>query len=393
MRTFLVSSILGSASGMSISHLRGAPGVEKKEEKAGKNTTMLNPVKIDERGPRGHFYYAQTCADCFYKGDECGCQPAVEYFACLTKHCHDSKTDFFAERCTSLGDKCFKDININCRGADTTCTSKFNQLPMGGLGFDLDIDEDDAYCGPHGKCIGDIELKAHIKNGPKEETEVKPPKVITMASPGSPAPGPMAAAAPAAVKPVKDDKEEKENIWLECGLPKKDHADIDDKHDWILCQQEVKGEKEKCKIPMFSELKAGANKKAYCVLTEGKDGKRLTQPHWSKVINVHEKAKPCATTAAEAPKAEKPKPAPAPKKEEKPKEEEAPLVMGNTHKLPWMVEKENRAAATKVAEAEDAKKAKDDKEEKEEKEKADKPAKVVENDSGLPWMKGKPNSL
>jgi len=407
MRTLFLAAVLASASAVSISQLRGAPVVEKK---ADKKESMLNPLKTDARGPRGHFYYAQTCDDCFYKAPECGCKPAVEYFACLTKHCHDSKTVSFAEKCTVLSNKCSKDINVNCMGSDTVCTSKFNQLPTGGLGFVLDIDEDDAFCGPHGKCIGDIALSAVIKNGPQEEKKEEKVVKVTVASP---APGPMAPSSPspgpaavvvAVKKPVKEEK--KQEIWLECGLPKKENADIDDKHDWILCQKEVKGKNEKCKIPMFSELKAGAHKKAYCVLTEGKDGKRLTQPHWSKVINVHDKPKPSNTTAAvakkpeEAPKpeakkeekkAEKSKPEAAPKKDEKPKEEEtkkAPLATEDTNKLPWMVTKEERAADRKLKEAEEAKKEKKEPKKEVVEKKAEKP---VENDSSLPWMKGKAN--
>jgi len=412
MRTFILGAIVASASAMSSSHLRGAPEEKKvekedkkeekdEEKKAEKNTTMLNPTETDERGPRGHFYYAKTCSDCFYKGEQCGCDPAMEYFACVTKHCHAADSTLFAEKCTTLGNKCYKDMNINCRGSDTFCESKLNKLPEGGLGFDLDIDSDDAYCGPHGKCIGKIGLKVHIKNAPKKEKKEKAPKVTAQApapksifARGSPAPGPMAAASPASEKPTEDDEEEEEEIWLECGLPKKDHASIDAKEDWILCQKKVKGDKEKCKIPMFSELNAGDHKEAYCVLTEGKDGKRLTQPHWSKVINVHEKPKPCATTAVvakeevqktEEQKDEKPKS--APKKEEKAKKEEAPVVVENTNKLPWMVEKEKRAAAKKLADAKEAKE--EDKEEKVEKKTADKAATGVKNDSGLPWMKGK----
>lgn len=414
MRTLFLAAMLASASAVLVSHLRGAPEAEKKADKKETTKSMLNPLKVDERGPRGHFYYAQTCDDCFYKAPQCGCEPAVEYFACLTKHCHDSKTVSFAEKCTTLSNKCFKDISLSCKGPETVCTSKFSQLPTGGLGFDLDIDEDDAYCGPHGKCIGEIKLKAHIKNGPQEEKKVEKAPDVTVASP---APGPMAPSAPAPAsaavvapvkKPVKEEK--KQEIWLECGLPKKENANIDDKHDWILCQKEVKEEKEKCKIPMFSELKAGAHKKAYCVLTDGKDGKRLTQPHWSKVINIHEKPKPSNATAvvakkpeepeakapkpeakAKEPKAEESKPKAAPKKDEKPKEEtkQAPLASDDSDKLPWMVEKEKRAAAKKVKEAEEAKKEKEEDKKEVVEKKAEKPAAPVENDSALPWMKGK----
>ena len=40
-----------------------------KDKDKKKSPKLLNPVKTDERGPRGHFYYATKCEDCFYKAD------------------------------------------------------------------------------------------------------------------------------------------------------------------------------------------------------------------------------------------------------------------------------------------------------------------------------------
>jgi hypothetical protein len=361
-----VPIVPGESSGVISAHLRGVS--------AGAPKTLN--AKTDDRAPRGHFYYAAKCEDCFYKGAGCGCKPAVEYFACLTKHCHSSDSAFFGEKCSALGNNCSADLDIKCSGADTVCKSRFSQLPTGGLGFSLDVVEDDAYCGPNGKCIGKLGLNVHLHNEPKEEKKPELPTLV----PGSPAPA-MAVAAPVA-KPAKKLPE----MWLECGLPKMEHADIDHKMDWNLCQKQVKGSFEECSVEMFKQLEAGGSKKAYCVITEGKNGKRLTAPSWSKVINAH---KAPAAPVAEKPtasKADAPKPAAAPKKAEEP-EQDDPLVIGDSkeEKLPWMVEKEKRAAAKK---AEDAQKV-EKKEEVPKKEKEAPPPAAKGGDSALPWMQGK----
>jgi len=401
MRVLVLAAVVGLATALPVSpakpsgtiaaHLRGvsAPAdkkeVDKKEEKP-----LLKPSKTDERGPRGHFYYASGCEDCFYKGEQCGCQPAMEYFACLTKHCYKSNNSVFAEQCTAIGDKCATDININCRGKDTICDSKFSQLPVGGLGFSVDVDEDNAFCGPNGKCLGTIKLSANLHNAPKPKPAPQPKKVAA-------APAPAAPAAPA--------KDEAAPHWLECGLPKTDHADIEHKEDWTICQTEVKADHGDCSLPMFHELEAGANKKAYCAITDGKGGKRLTQPHYTQVINIHQK--PSTAVAAEKPKeepkkvvpAEKPKQepkkalgdahkAPAPKPEAK-KEQKVLADAHTKHQLPWMAEKEKRKAARNTEEAKKAI-AENAAEEKAAKEAAaKKAAKGPKSESSLPWMEGK----
>jgi len=332
-----VPIVPGESAGVISAHLRGVSAGEPK---------TLN-VETDDRGPRGHFYYAAKCEDCFYKGAECGCKPAVEYFACLTKLCHSSDSAFFGDKCSALGNNCSADIDIKCNGADTVCTSRFSQLPTGGLGLSLDVVEDDAFCGPNGKCIGKLGLKVHLHNEPKEDKTL---------------PG----------------------MWLECGLPKMEQADIDHKMDWNLCQKQVKGSFEECSVEMFKHLEAGGSKKAYCVITEGMNGKRLTAPSWSKVINAHKAASTAVADKPPAPKAEAPKPAAAPQKAEKPKQDD-PLVIGDSkeEKLPWMVDKEKRAAAKK---AEGPPKV----EKKEEVPKKEAPPPAAKGgNSNLPWMKGK----
>merc|ERR1719183_3052918 len=200
LRLQLLATYFSCASAVSIVHLRGVAGP----------APAAPAAPADDRGERGHFYYSDGCEDCFYKGAQCGCQPALEYFACLTKHCHTANRTKFAEKCTALGSKCFNDLNIDCRGPDTVCTSKFHQLPLGGLGLTVEVGEKEAFCGPFGKCIGHITMKAKVVNAPKPKPQE--PKAASPA-PG-PAPGPASAPTAADVPPTP--------LWLECGLPKVD---------------------------------------------------------------------------------------------------------------------------------------------------------------------------
>merc|ERR1711959_332607 len=165
---------------------------------------------------------------------------------------------------------------------------------------------------------------------------------------------------------------------------------------WKTCQAEVKDDVASCKIPLFKELKAGHKKKSYCVLTDGQNGKKLTQPYWSAIINVHDKVEEKKEKKEDKEekkekkedkeeKKEK-KEEKNEKKEKKEKKEKAEEKVEKTQKLeakqddsmklPWMVAKEQRAAARK-GKADEGKK---------EKKESKKPKNYGENDSGLPWM-------
>lgn len=356
---------------------------------AAKPVDMLN--EDNSRGERGHFYYSNTCSDCVYKGSGCGCEPAVEYLACVTKHCSKANTTMFAEKCVAMGDKCNSELDIDCRGPETVCKSKYHQLagnPAGGIGLTVDISNNNAYCGPHGVCIGKLTMTAEIYRRAEPKLEVAPK--VGAASPGpAPSHAPVAAAPAAAAVSAPPAPP----VWLECGLPKGPKADINVKEDWSTCQVAVKGDSAHCDLPMFKELEAGDSKKGYCVLTDGKDGKRLTQAAMSKIINVHEKKTAAAKPVepAKVKPAEKPKP-PQPKPAEKPKSARSIVteasISQDSEKLPWMVEKEKRAEAKKEV---DAKKAAQPKVEMKEEAKPEVKKDLGNQDGKLPWMKGKGN--
>lgn len=328
---------------------------------------------VDDRGERGHFYYADECEDCYYKFSQCGCKPSMEYFACLAKHCYSSNRTRFADKCAKHGNDCFDELDIDCRGPDTVCEGKFHQLPMGGLGLSLDLNDatKDAFCGPFGKCIGEIHMKASIHNARKLLGAVA---IVGAPSPSvfSPAPGPAASAPALAVKPV----------WLECGLPKVSKASVDKKEDWVICQAEAQGDTAACDIPMFPKLKASREKRAYCVLTDGPNGERLTQPAFQDISNIHDKIKKQKKREF-APTMEMPT---------------LPYLGDESTKLPWMEDKEARQAK-RAKQA--SKEAKENKKaaagSTQENEKAAAKNEQVESDSRdtgddfgkPPWMQGK----
>jgi len=282
-------------------------------------------------------------------------------------------------------------VGIECHGPDTVCQSKFSQLPTGGLGLKVSIDNDNGFCGPWGKCIGYVIMNVDITN-PTNLSAAAAPGPASVASPAPAAPSSPAPAAPASAVPP---------MWLECGLPAKAKADIDNKEDWKICQEEVMGPTASCKVPLFKELEAGKKKKGYCLLTDGQGGKRLTQPYWSAIINVHDKVEGGAETEKKEKKAKqnkKDKRRRKEKKEKKDKKESTDkevkkeskdvevkkVETDDSMKLPWMADKEERQAARK------AKKAKE--EDKPKPAKKQKKPDYGENDSELPWMDGKKNT-
>lgn len=172
-------------------NLRGRSPEEKDQGEA-KNQSEA-PV---EQIPKGHFYHADSCGDCFYKSEYCGCYPAMEYLACVTKHCPSENQTVLATRCSHIQSQCSQEVDVQCAGADTTCKPKWNQFPTGGLGFFLDRDgaEDSAYCGPFGKCIGTFDMKVKIH---------RPTPYVKMAAVYSaPAPSPTAPVFPVAPSPA-----------------------------------------------------------------------------------------------------------------------------------------------------------------------------------------------
>lgn len=262
-------------------------GLRGKESAAAVSLSAASPAGPPERG---HFYYANKCEDCYYKVPVCGCRPATEYFACLTKHCDAANSTMFGEKCSHMQDRCSSELDIQCNGPDTVCESKYNQLPEGGLGMSVDFAQadEDAFCGASGKCIGDYHMKVSIHSATLS-------LATGITSLSVPAPAPVAALAPApavnfAGSPSQAMKTASATAILECGLPKVTNAKIDEPSHWSICTAPASGVEAGCDIPMVSAIQAGESKQGYCVLKDGiDDSKKLTQTVWFRVSNTHEK--------------------------------------------------------------------------------------------------------
>jgi len=240
--------------------------------------------------------YAVGCQKCFYHGAQCGCQPAMDYLACLTAHCYPSNQTEFATMCSALQSHCQSELAIDCRGAETVCQGKYNQLSSGGLGLSWDPAAafENAFCGPFGQCIGEINMHVNIHNSmpmvmPKT-TPKAPPEDKTAYLPCEEGVVDFkATSAQTGFLPKTDLREwhEQSRLWLECGLPIHATAKIDNREDWVICTSEVRGNTASCNVGL-KRLAAQEAIEGYCVLTD-KSGERLTQPLWRNVRNTHEK--------------------------------------------------------------------------------------------------------
>lgn len=270
--------------------LNEAPAKSEKKEAEAEPQNKTAPKPTEAPKPRGHFYYSDSCGDCFYKGVQCGCGPAMEYLACVTTHCTSSKEPAFADACVKLQGQCTGELDIKCMGPATGCAPKFNQLPIGGIGFTAATSADNAYCGPFGKCIGKYRITVNVHRPAPPNSSIA-------------SPAPAAPAAPAPIVPPASP------VWVECGFTE----------DKIKCYGQVLGDTARCQLPMSKQtIEAGESTRAYCVLTDGKGGTALTAKSWMKLTNVHAKTDAAAEPAPEV-AAPKPKPPPKPKEKEAPK--------------------------------------------------------------------------
>jgi hypothetical protein len=157
------------------------------------------------------------------------------------------------------------------------------------LSWDTNSVFENAFCGPFGKCIGNIHMTVLIHKAPEPAASL-PPRAESSKDAASKQPCAQSGhigetAASKAVEVGGGAVSHTASAWLECGLPKTNTADIDRKEDWILCTSEVQGESASCDLPMMAKLEAAQAIETYCVLTGGKGGRKITQPVWRNIAN------------------------------------------------------------------------------------------------------------
>jgi hypothetical protein len=93
---------------------------------------------------------------------ECTCDGSLQFLACVEQNCPGGA----AERCTKLSamDWCGPELDLVCNGLQSTCKGKFHQAHDGIVGLTV-LDKhlgDSVYCGPHGRCLGELNVEVEI---------------------------------------------------------------------------------------------------------------------------------------------------------------------------------------------------------------------------------------
>lgn len=162
------------------------------------------------------------------KDVQCTCKSVFDYLNCSGGP--------ELEPCGLFAEHCQKELEVECSHNETTCMGKFHQTFGGTMGLSIDTEKlaENTFCGPHGKCLGKLEIKASIHR-PESGTR------------------------------------------LECKLPKVPGAPEEDAAAWLNCSAEVMGDTGECTIHMVPELARGSQLEGSCWLTNGDKGSRLTR--------------------------------------------------------------------------------------------------------------------
>lgn len=186
---------------------------------------------------------ADTCGCA--RENVCTCGAQLKFLGCVQKACQEKKCDCpdkekqMEQLCSSGSVSCTSDLDVKC-GKSTSCKGLFNQASDGVVGFTLDTDYigEEVYCGPFGKCQGDLQLSAQLHRAYK-------------------------------------------GLRLQC--------QIKDKKVFTSCDEEAVTNDVKCSMPMVQGFKAEESIVGKCWLSEGQ--KAVTKDAWFTITNTHGKMK------------------------------------------------------------------------------------------------------
>lgn len=156
------------------------------------------------------------------------------------------------DHCTKISYACGNELKILCHGQNTTCEGKFHQRSAGIIGVEdikADLLASNAYCGPSGKCIGSLHMEVNVHSARTAEP-----------------------------------------TWVKCAVAKMSEAEVNNTEAWEYCTNKVSGSTAACDVQLAHVQAGVAPVKGYCILTNGKDGQRLTKPTWVAMKNHHQSA-------------------------------------------------------------------------------------------------------
>lgn len=182
----------------------------------------------------------------------CTCGGHLEYLECVARACFTGKCsggcpalmDSFMGQCELVSNEspCGAELSMGCTGKEASCEGRFHQERNGVIGLEVDTEHlsDEAYCGPWGKCQGELRVVVDVHN---------------------PEPG----------------------LTVECALPKVEDAEFHDREKWYTCSGEITGSRGGCTLPMVEELAPEAKLDGRCWLQ--KAGDKVTKRAYFNVEN------------------------------------------------------------------------------------------------------------
>jgi len=182
--------------------------------------------------------------------DFCTCESALAHLNCISKTCASGECDCpstqWSQSCGKMASICKTALDISCTPTDALCDGRFYQLSSGVVGLSIEdynkLDEN-AHCGPTGKCTGHVDVKVAVHNS-------------------------------------------EEGMEMNCFLEQAPGSV--QKH---FCAANVSNSQAKCTLQMPSELAAGGKLEGFCrlidPLDDGKTAHRLTNDAPFYISNHH----------------------------------------------------------------------------------------------------------
>lgn len=170
---------------------------------------------------------------------------------CAAGDCECPKQSFESE-CSALSQTCASDLDFSgCHSLHTSCEGRFHQAADGVAGLTLDTSSlwEEAFCGPQGRCTGELQIRANAYRSAS----------------GS---------------------------WLECQIPTGQGDRV------YHCSNEVTDQGASgCTLTMPSYIAPSATATGYCFLTAGKLGRKLTKEAFFVVRNRYAETAAAAAVA------------------------------------------------------------------------------------------------
>lgn len=186
----------------------------------------------------------------------------------------------FSSSCGKMASVCKETLDVTCSEKEAQCEGKFHQGTDSLIGLTIDYDklESKAYCGPFGKCVGEVNVAVKVHKpaaGVRLECamEKRPGNELVMIQKGHVG----------------------TRLRLGIGL---NSSKLEG------CAAKVESDEAGCTMPMPKELPSGESIEGACQLVEDATGRILTKGAWFSIKN------PAKNREVE-PEVEKPKPPPA----------------------------------------------------------------------------------